>query len=174
MDGAPEGDQKGRLLTDAQGPGAAHARGRGVVLLVVAVLLLVAGGTWWWSARPRSESDPRLLSWRLTAEQLLPDTGDQEAADTMVLAGNSETAKINDLDGGAFLVSVVCAGPDGSLVRVSLGEGDEDSGRGLRCSGARTPEVFSVGVGTQLRLRIAVDRIGPVIFRYTLERSSQG
>ncbi|WIM96208.1 DUF6023 family protein [Actinoplanes oblitus] len=150
------------------------ARARGVVLHGAAALLLVVGGAWWWSARPRSAADPRLLDWRLTAERLLPDTGEQEAADTMVLAAGADYAKTDDLDGGAFLVSVVCAGPDGSLVRVSLGEGDEDSGRGLHCSGSRTPEVFSVGVGTQLRLRVVVDKIGPVIFRYTLERSSPG
>ncbi|BCJ43243.1 hypothetical protein GCM10010168_00150 [Actinoplanes ianthinogenes] len=149
-------------------------RGRGVVLRVAAALLLVVGAGWWWSARPRSEADPRLLTWRLAAEQLLPETGDQETAETLVLAAGADYAKTDDLDGGAFLISVVCAGPDDSSVRVSLGEGEEDSGRGLRCSGSRTPEVFSVGVGSRLHLRVVVDQAGPIIFRYTLERSAQG
>jgi hypothetical protein len=140
------------------------------VLHVLTALILVAGGFWWWSAAPRPESDQRLLGWRLTAEQLLPDTGEQEAAETMVLAAGDDYGKVDDLDGGRFLISVVCAGPDGSRVRVSLGDGGEDSGRGLRCSGSRTPEVFSVSVGDELRLRVMVDESGPLIFRYTLQR----
>ncbi|KUL27598.1 DUF6023 family protein [Actinoplanes awajinensis] len=147
-------------------------RGRGVILHGLAVLLVVAGGIWWWRAEPAVESDPRLLTWRLAAEQLLPETEDQEKSDTLALAAEGEYDEVAALDGGAFLVSVVCAGPDDSRVRVSLG--DDDSGRGLRCSGSRTPEVFSVGVGTELHLRVVVEQVGPVIFRYTLQRNEIG
>ncbi|MFI1996525.1 DUF6023 family protein [Actinoplanes sp. NPDC020271] len=145
-------------------------RGRGAILVVLAALILVAGGVWWWRAAPRDDSDPRLLAWRLTAEQLLPETGEQELTDTLVVPASGSYEKSADLDGGAFQVAVVCAGPDGSRVRVSFG--DDESGRGLSCSGTRTPEVFSVGVGSQLRLRIVADEHGPVVFRYTVQRAA--
>lgn len=146
-------------------------RGRGAILHTMAALILVAGAVWWWRAAPRDDSDPRLLSWRLAAEQLLPDSGDQELADTVVLPASRDYEKAMDLDGGSFQVAVVCAGPDGSRVRVSFG--GEETGRGLPCSGTRTPEVFSVGVGTRLTLRIVADAHGPVIFRYTLHRADR-
>ncbi|WP_436525771.1 DUF6023 family protein [Actinoplanes sp. HUAS TT8] len=144
-------------------------RGRGAILHGLALLVLVAGVTWWWRAAPRDDSDPRLLAWRLTAEQLLPETGEQEMTDTVVVPASGDYEKGADLDGGAFQVAVVCAGPDGSRIRVSFG--DDESGRGLPCSGTRTPEVFSVGIGSQLRLRVAADEHGPVVFRYTLQRT---
>ncbi|WP_285557690.1 DUF6023 family protein [Actinoplanes regularis] len=147
-----------------------NERGRGVILQGLAALLLVLGGAWWWRAAPRDDSDPRLLAWRLTAEQLLPESGDQELADTVVLPAEGDYEKVADLDSGVFQVAVVCAGPDNSRVRISFG--DDESGRGLPCSGERTPEVFSVGVGTQLRLRIAADDQGPVIFRYAVQRGA--
>ncbi|MEV6350807.1 DUF6023 family protein [Actinoplanes sp. NPDC051851] len=149
-------------------------RGRGVVLHALTVLILLAGGTWWWRAEPRADSDPRLLTWRLAAEQLLPDAGDQEGADNLALAAGAVHEEIADLDGGSFLVSVVCAGPDGSRVRVAFGDSEgQDSGRGLNCSGDRTPEVFSVGVAQRLRMGITVEVGGPVVFRYTLQRDDQ-
>ncbi|GIF09103.1 DUF6023 family protein [Actinoplanes siamensis] len=145
-------------------------RGRGAVLHGLAALLLLVGGVWWWRSAPRDDSDPRLLAWRLAAEQLLPESGEQEMTDTVVLPARGGYDKAADLDGGAFQVAVVCAGPEGSRVRVSFG-GGEDSGRGLPCSGSRTPEIFSVGVGTRLHLRALVEEQGPVIFRFTLQRS---
>ncbi|GIF11176.1 DUF6023 family protein [Actinoplanes teichomyceticus] len=143
-------------------------RERGLILHGLAALLVVAGGIWWWRAAPRAESDPRMLNWRLAAEQLLPETEEQEKSDTLALNAEDEFSTVEDLTGGAFLVSVVCAGPDGSRVRVSLG--DDESGRGLPCSGPRTPEVFSVAVGTRLFLRVVADESGPLVFRYTLQR----
>jgi uncharacterized protein DUF6023 len=132
-------------------------------------LLLLAGATWWWRAAPDTAADSRLMNWRLSTEQLLPDTGEQEAATTLALQDGAAHEEVAEVDGsGEFLISVVCAGEEGSRVRVSLG-GDE-TGRGVRCSGARTPEVFSVGLVTELHLRISVEAAGPVVFRYTLQR----
>ena len=148
-------------------------RGRGAVLLFLTVLTLLIGGTWWWRAAPEAAADDRLLDWRLSAEQLLPDTGEHEAATTVALAHGAGHEEVAEVDGsGEFLVSVVCAGEQGGRVRVSLGTGGSgsDSGRGVRCSGARTPEVFSVGLAEQLHLRISVEEAGPVVFRYTLQR----
>ena len=144
-------------------------RGRGAVLVFLAVLVLLAGGAWWWRAAPEAAADARLLNWRLSTEQLLPDTGEHEVATTLALTegdGHEEVTEIGD--SGEFLISVVCAGEDGSRVRVSLG--GSDSGRGLRCSGPRTPDIFSVGLAEQLHLRVSVEESGPVVFRYTLQR----
>ncbi|MBG0568944.1 DUF6023 family protein [Actinoplanes aureus] len=145
-------------------------RGRDAVLHLSAAFLLVAGATWWWRAAPQQTTDPRLLHWRLSTEQLLPDTGDQETASTLALgAGTGHEEEVPGLDTGSYLVSVVCAGDDGSRIRVSLGSGYQ-SGRGVPCSGARTPEMFSVGLSGDLLLRVNVEEAGPVVFRYTLQR----
>ena len=144
-------------------------RGRGAVLSFSAVLVLLAGGAWWWRAAPDTAFDNRLLSWRLSTEQLLPDTGEQEAAVTVALkddAGHEEVAEVSG--SGEYQIAVICAGDEGSRVRVSLG--GAESGRGLPCSGLRTPEVFTVGLATALHLRVRVEAAGPVVFRYTLQR----
>ncbi|MFC4067144.1 DUF6023 family protein [Actinoplanes subglobosus] len=145
-------------------------RGRGVVLHALAALILVVGVGWWWRAAPRDTVEDPLMGWRHSAEQLLPDVGDQELANTLALEGDAGHEEVVDVEQGDFLISVVCAGDDGSRVRVSLGTGD--SGRGLRCSGSRTPEIFSVGLFDELHLRVAVESPGPVVFRYALQRSN--
>ncbi|MEU8656623.1 DUF6023 family protein [Actinoplanes philippinensis] len=142
-------------------------RERGVVLYAATALILTVGVWWWWRAAPRQAPDDRLAGWRHSAEQLLPDTGDQELADTLALEGVGGHEEVVDVEQGAFQISVVCAGADGSRVRVGIGE----SGRGLRCSGSRTPEIFSVGLSTQVHLRVAVESPGPVVFRYAFQRS---
>lgn len=133
-------------------------------------MILIAGAAWWWRATPREPADERLLGWRLAAEQLLPESGDQQMAGTLALADGDGHEEVAEVGGGEFLVSVVCAGEDGSRVRVSLGV--DETGRGMRCSGSRTPEVFSVGLASELHLRISVEEAGPVVFRYTLQRLS--
>ncbi|MFC7534957.1 DUF6023 family protein [Actinoplanes sp. GCM10030250] len=145
-------------------------RGHGAVLYAVAALVLAGGTAWWWSAAPRASGDPRLLDWRQNAEQLLPDAGDQSVASTVAMGAGSGHEMIADIPGGngTFLISVVCAGDSGSRVRVSLG-GDE-SGRGVQCSGARTPEILSVALAGELHMRVNVDDVSPVVFRYTLQR----
>ncbi|MEV0896727.1 DUF6023 family protein [Actinoplanes sp. NPDC049802] len=145
-------------------------RGRGVVLQALALLILMVGLVWWWRAAPGQGADRRVVDWRLSAEQLLPDIGEQEVANTLVLEPGTGYEEVVEIEQGDFLVSAVCAGDDGARVRVSLG--DEDSGRGLRCSGARTPDIFSVGLSEELRMRISIDSPGPVVFRYALQRSS--
>ncbi|BEL11018.1 hypothetical protein Q0Z83_092090 [Actinoplanes sichuanensis] len=145
-------------------------RGRGAVLYTLAALILMVGVGWWWRAAPRQSGDERLISWRYKAEQLLPDVGDQELANTLALEGGVGHDEVVEVEQGDFLISVVCAGEDGSRVRVSLGIGD--SGRGVRCSGSRTPEIISVGLFDELHMRVAVESPGPVVFRYALQRSN--
>jgi len=145
-------------------------RGRGLVLHALAALILVSGAVWWWAAAPRRAVDERLLGWRLTAEQLLPDVGDQELSNTMALEPGPAHEEVIGVEPGDFLIAVVCAGAEQSRVRVSLGNGE--SGRGVRCSGARTPDVLSVGLADELHMLIRVESGGPVIFRYTLQRAN--
>ena len=141
------------------------------MLHALAALILITGTWWWWRAAPHQAADDRLTGWGHTAEQLLPDIGDHEMANTLALESGVSHEEIVEVNRGDFLVSVVCAGGDGSRVRVSLGS-PGDSGRGLRCSGSRTPDVFSVGLMSELRLLIAVETAGPVVFRYAVQRSN--
>ncbi|HWS37401.1 MAG TPA: DUF6023 family protein [Actinoplanes sp.] len=145
-------------------------RGRGAVLYALAALSLMIGVVWWWRAAPRQAVDDRLTRWRLSAEQLLPEVSEQATVNTVALEAASEHQESVEVEKGNFLVSVVCAGDNGSRVRVSLGVGD--SGRGLRCSGSRTPEVFSVGLATELHLTVTVESTTPVVFRYALKRAN--
>ncbi|PRX20231.1 DUF6023 family protein [Actinoplanes italicus] len=144
-------------------------RGHGAVLHALAALILVIGVGWWWRAAPHPAVDRRLVDWRQSAEQLLPDIGDHEMSNTLALEAEAGHEEVVDVEQGEFLISVVCAGSDGSRVRVSLGEG---SGRGLRCSGSRTPETFTVTLVNELRLKVSVESTGPVVFRYALQRSN--
>lgn len=141
------------------------------MLHTLAALILISGVGWWWRAAPQQASDDRLTGWRHRAEQLLPDAGDQEMVNTLALEAGAGHVEAVEVGPGEYRISVVCAGDDGSRVRVSLGSRD-DSGRGLRCSGSRTPDVFSVGLADELNLRIAVETPGPVVFRYILQRSN--
>ncbi|GAA1598178.1 hypothetical protein GCM10009828_024840 [Actinoplanes couchii] len=140
------------------------------MLYALTALSVVIGLMWWWRAAPRQVVDERLTRWRLTAEQLLPDVGEQEAVSTVALEAAAEHEESVKVTPGSFLVSVVCAGDNGSRIRVSLGIGD--SGRGLRCSGSRTPEVFTVGLARELHLTVTVESATPVVFRYSLQRDS--
>ncbi|BBH65079.1 hypothetical protein ACTI_17640 [Actinoplanes sp. OR16] len=143
-------------------------RGRGAVLHLLTAFVLIAGAAWWWQAAPAEPADDRLHGWQRTAEQLLPESGEQQMSNTLALGDGDGHEEVAAVGSGEFLVSVVCAGVDGSRVRVSLGEGE--TGRGMRCSGSRTPEVFSVGLASELHLRVNVEAAGPVVFRYTLQR----
>lgn len=144
-------------------------RGHDVVLHALATLILVIGVGWWWRAAPHPVVDRRLIDWRQAAEQLLPDVGDHETSNTLALDAGADHEEVVDVDQGEFLISVVCAGGDGSRVRVSLGTG---SGRGLRCTGSRAPETFTVALVGELRLKVTVESAGPVVFRYAMQRSS--
>ncbi|WP_430781344.1 DUF6023 family protein [Actinoplanes sp. G11-F43] len=145
-------------------------RGRGLLLYALATSIMMIGLVWWWRAAPRQVVDERMLGWRRTAEQLLPDIGDQERVNTVALSAESPHEESVEVARGEFLVSVVCAGDSGSRIRVSFGV--SDSGRGVRCSGSRTPEVFRVGLARELHLAVTVESSGPVIFRYALQRSN--
>ena len=147
-------------------------RARGVALYATAALLLAGGTTWWFRAAPREETDPLVAQWRANAVQLLPDTADQDDADTVALAANSDHEMESDVEPGKYQVSIVCVGGPDSRVRVSMGDASIDSGRGLKCSDGAQMEQFDVGTSGQLHLYVSVGDSGPVIFRYTLNHTA--
>ncbi|WP_433307882.1 DUF6023 family protein [Actinoplanes sp. CA-030573] len=149
-------------------------RARGIVLYACALVLLAGGGLWWLRAAPHDDPDPRLAQWRRSAQELLPEAGDQEAGDTVALSAGRDHLVLSDVESGEFQVSVVCVGPAESQVRVSLGEAGSDSGHGLSCAGGEPADSFTVSTSGQLRLHVSVNEAGPVIFRYALVRTAPG
>ena len=148
-------------------------RARGAVLYAVTAVLLAGGATWWLRAAPQGRPDPTIEQWRQTALQMLPDQEDQDEADTLALAANSDHQVLANLDSGNYRLTVVCVGANDSQVRISLGDYGTDSGRGLECAGGSDRENFDVGTSGQLRIYLNVGEAGPVVFRYTLQRNGQ-
>ena len=147
-------------------------RARGVALYATAALLLAAGTTWWFRAAPGEAVDPLVAQWRASALKLLPDTAGQEDADILSFAADSDHEMVSRVDPGKYQVSVVCVGGPDSRVRISMGEAATDSGRGLNCADGARIEQFEVGTSGRLRLYVSVGDFGPVVFRYTLLRTS--
>jgi hypothetical protein len=143
-------------------------RARGVALYATAALLLAGGTTWWFRAAPRPAADPMIAQWQASAVRLLPDKADQDDADTVALAANSDHEMVSDVDPGTYQVSVVCVGGPDSRVRVSMDDTAIDSGLGLKCSDDSPTEQFDVGTSGRLRLHVSVGDVGPVVFRYIL------
>jgi hypothetical protein len=145
-------------------------RWRSVALYGCAALLLAGGGAWWFLAAPPSQQkrDERLVTWRASAERLLPDMDSQDDGDMIELPAGVDHEVVSDVGEGEFLVSVVCVGEADSQVRVSMGEVGADSGRGLSCSADQPPDVFTVSSAGQLRMHVSVGAVGPIVFRYSL------
>ena len=142
-------------------------RTRGAVLYAGAALVLVAGGAWWVHAEPRQTEDPAVARWTATAERLLPEPSDAEAAETVELGAGAERQIDAPVDTGNQRLSVVCVGQSDSIVRVSLGQID-DSGRGLHCTGDQRPTDFEVFLVDHLHLSLNVTGSSPVVFRYSV------
>jgi uncharacterized protein DUF6023 len=146
-------------------------RGRGAVLYACAGLVLAGGGVWWFRAAPREVADPQVEQWTRSAEQLLPDTGNQESAGTVALAAGADQQVLAEGGDGSFMVSVICVGGANSSLRISLSDTD-DSGHGLSCTDTDpTPFQFKVSIPDELRMNVTVTDAGPVVFRYSLMRT---
>ncbi|HEX5198744.1 DUF6023 family protein [Paractinoplanes rhizophilus] len=146
-------------------------RARGAVLYGCAAVLLAGGATWWVWAAPRDAAvDPTIERWRQTAMRLLPDQPEQDDADMLALAPETDHQVLAKVDGGNYRVSVVCVGGARSQVRVSLGEAGTDSGHGLDCADGAVRDRFDVATSGRLRMFVSVNDAGPVVFRYTLLR----
>ncbi|MBM2617234.1 hypothetical protein JIG36_16900 [Actinoplanes sp. LDG1-06] len=145
-------------------------RTRGAVLYTTAAALVVGGATWWvLSAPPEAPADPT-AQWRSAVEQQIPDVDGQAAAETSELESGGVHSFEAFVDTGSYLVSTVCRGESGSMVRVSLSRIGNDSGLGVHCSEGRPPESFEVGLGGTMRMTVVVSDDGPVVFRYSLQR----
>jgi hypothetical protein len=139
-----------------------------VVIYAVAAALLLAGGFWWFAAAPADPENPLVSRWQATAVELLPDEAQEAGGGMLTLAAGADQVIESEVGVGGFVVAVVCVGPEGSLLRISLGEPGTDSGRGLRCSSDGAQETFSVSAAGSLNLRVSVNEAGPVVFRYSV------
>lgn len=142
-------------------------RARGAVLYAGAALVLAAGGAWWVRAKPVQPVDPAVAQWTATAERLLPEPPNAEAAETVELGVGVDRQIDAPVDTGNHGLAVVCVGGSNSVVRVSLGLVD-DSGRGLRCSGDAQPTRFEVSLAGHLHMNLSVTGSSPVVFRYAV------
>jgi hypothetical protein len=143
---------------------------RGAILYGCAAVLLTGGAVWWAVSAPAGTDNSQVEQWRTEARKLLPDSENLYASDSVALEPNIDQQVVEDLGQGEFMVTVVCAGAPDSQLRVSLGDLGADSGHGLRCTGDRSPDVFSVSVVDDLRMNVSVGDAGPVVFRYTVLR----
>nr|WP_296068534.1 DUF6023 family protein [uncultured Actinoplanes sp.] len=143
---------------------------RGAILYGCAAVLLAGGVTWWVGAAPADVSDKRVEQWRATAQTLLPDADGMLEADTVTLGAGMDQEVVANPGSGEFMVSVVCVGEERTRARVSLGALGSDSGHGLRCSGERDPDYFTVSIVHDLRMTVSVSDTGPVVFRYVIMR----
>ena len=139
-----------------------------MAIYAAAAVLLLAGGFWWFSAAPAETENPLIAQWEATAVELLPEEALAGGGGMLTLPAEAEQVIESNVGVGAFVVAVVCVGREGSLLRVSLGEPGTDSGRGLRCSTDGAQETFSVSVVGSLNLRVTVNALGPVVFRYSV------
>ncbi|GGL02972.1 DUF6023 family protein [Mangrovihabitans endophyticus] len=144
-------------------------RGRGAVIYALAGGVAAAGVLWWFRAAPTIAPNPRAEAWRGTVERLLPE-GPGRAANTVTLGPGAVREVSMQVSDGSYVVSVVCAGPAQSRVRVSVSTVGEDSGRGVRCGEDPLPMHFTLGLAGQFHLNLAADAGGPVMFRWALQR----
>jgi len=146
-------------------------RTRGALLYSLAGLVMLGGGLWFFRAAPETGVDPRVAEWQETAERLLPDLPLQTTADTIVLSGDISTERNTPVDGGSYLLSVICAGTGQVRVRLSS-SGLNDSGRGVPCSDSPTAEQLPVGLAEEFHLTVSAEPgEGSAVFRWRLERT---
>jgi len=147
-------------------------RGRGALLYAGAALLVLGGGAWFVVAAPRTGADPRVSRWMQTAARALPDQPLQIKSETMVVINNMTGERTDDVDGGSYSLSMVCLG-DGGQVRVRLSSNaDDDSGRGVPCTGSPATVTLSVALATQFYMFVSGENLaGTAVFRWRLDRA---
>jgi hypothetical protein len=145
-------------------------RSRGAMLYAFAAMVLVVGGVWFVRAAPQTGVDPRVPQWRATAERLVPDEPLGGMSESIVLSGNNTTERDTPIDGGSYVLTVVCAGT--GQVRVRLSTTGTDSGRAVPCSDDPSPQLLRVALADEFHLEIsAEDEHGGAVFRWRLNRS---
>ncbi len=145
-------------------------RARGATLYALTGVLLLGGGLWFLRAAPDTGVDPRIAGWRETTEKLLPDQPSQAMAETIVLTGELGTDRTTPVDGGSYLLAMVCAGT--GQVRVRLSSTGNDSGRAVQCGEAPTVDRLRVAVAEEFFMRVSAENAeGGAVFRWRLERT---
>jgi hypothetical protein len=140
------------------------------MLYALTGVLLLGGGVWFLRAAPETGADPRIATWRATAERLLPDLPAQAMAETMVLNGGPGTDRTTPVDGGSYLLAMICAGT--GQVRVQLSSTGNDSGRAVQCGDAPEIDRLRVAVADEFFMRVSAENDeGGAVFRWRLERT---
>lgn len=146
-------------------------RARGAALYSLTALVLLAGGLWFFRAAPRTEADPRIAGWRVTAEDALPDRPLQATAETVVLGGRRGTERSTPVDGGEYALLMICAGT--GKVRVRVSDSGNDSGRAVPCSDAPAVERLQVSLAEEFFISLTAEGSddGGAVFRWRLDRT---
>lgn len=147
-------------------------RSRGVALYSLTAAVLLAGGVWWFSADPTPDVTSEVAAWREAVEAALPEEASSAGlAETVVLGENARTERSSSVDGGAYTLSMVCAGPGGQ-VRVRLSTTGTDSGRAVPCTADPEVDQIRVALADELSMRLSTESdVGGVVFRWRLNRA---
>ena len=145
-------------------------RTRGALLYSLAGAVLLGGGVWYFRAAPDLGLDPRVAQWRETVERVLPDRPLQTSADTIVISGDAGAERTSPVDGGSYVLSLVCAGTGQVRVRLSS-SGGNDSGRGVPCTEEPAPQRLPVALAEEFHMTVSGEQAdGDAVFRWRLER----
>lgn len=146
-------------------------RTRGLVLYSLAGVVLLGGGLWFVRAAPGETPNPRIADWQARVEVALPDLPSQTLSDTIVLRSEMRTERTSAVDGGAYTLSLVCAGTGRVRVRLSS-PGGADSGQAVPCSEDPVPERLRFSLADEFAMSVAGEETADgAVFRWRLERS---
>jgi len=139
-------------------------------LYLLSVALLAAGAVWFVRGAPVSIPDPRVVRWRDSAANLLPDGPFQVRADTIVMNGNSSIERDATHGAGSYTLSMICLGEQGRI-RVRLSSSGDDSGRAVPCSASPRTVSLSVALADDFFMAIDAETEGIAVFRWRLDRA---
>jgi Family of unknown function (DUF6023) len=117
----------------------------GAALYAGAAVPVAAGALWWVAAAPEQVADTKVVAWRRTVEQILPERADQVDARTHVLNPGEDIDDQGDVQPGPHVLTLVCAGR--GQVRVRLGPG-VDSGWAVPCADTPALTTLPSALGT--------------------------
>ena len=141
-------------------------RFRGYQLYALVAAVLIAGGVWYLRSAPYLGDDPRLAGWRATVARDLPDVPEQAAADTVLLGAGTELEAGTTVRGGAFALTMVCAGLGQVRVRLSS-QRSNDTGKAVVCTDRPELVTLPIGLGTSFYMSIDSETAAAV-FRWRL------
>ena len=143
-------------------------RARGALLYGLTVAVLLAGGLWFVRAAPPPGEDPRIMAWRQSATESLPDLPFQVTAETLVLGGDRTTERTAAVNGGSYMLTMICLGAGGQ-VRVRLSSAGDDTGRAVPCGADPASVTLRMALATEFLLQVSGETDGnPAVFRWRL------